>query len=172
MSQSFSGAEHNYDTHDKELLAIIKSLEFWRIFLEGTKEPITVFTDHWNLEYWQDSHTFNRRHARWHLLLANYNFKIHYHPGKQLGKPDALSRRPDHLDIQPEPKIMLPKEVFASLATESKAELQSHIEKLLDHDKSLEEVLEFLQNGSSTPAYIRKGFKDSLWTWRVRTVRG
>jgi hypothetical protein len=54
MSQSFNGAEHNYDTHDKELLAIIKSLEFWHIFLESTKDPITVFTDHCNLEYWQD----------------------------------------------------------------------------------------------------------------------
>jgi hypothetical protein len=52
MSQSFSGAEHNYDTHDKELLAIIKALEFWRIFLEGTREPITIFMDHRNLEYW------------------------------------------------------------------------------------------------------------------------
>jgi hypothetical protein len=60
MSQSFAGAEQNYDTHDKELLAIIKAFEFWRIFLEGTKEPITVFTDHRNLEYWQDSRTFNR----------------------------------------------------------------------------------------------------------------
>jgi hypothetical protein len=78
MSQSFNGAKHNYDTHDKELLAIIKSLEFWRIFLEGTKDPITVFTDHRNLEYWQDSWTFNRQHARWHLLLANYNFRINY----------------------------------------------------------------------------------------------
>jgi hypothetical protein len=91
MSQSFSGAEHNYDTHDKELLAIIKALEFWWIFLEGTKDPVTVFTDHRNLEYWQESRTFNRRHARWHLLLANYNFRIHYRPGKQSGKPDALS---------------------------------------------------------------------------------
>jgi hypothetical protein len=63
MSQSFAGAEQNYDTHDKELLAIIKAFEFWRIFLGGTKEPITVFTDHRNLEYWQDSRTFNRRHA-------------------------------------------------------------------------------------------------------------
>jgi hypothetical protein len=29
MSQSFAGAEQNYDTHDKELLAIIKAFEFW-----------------------------------------------------------------------------------------------------------------------------------------------
>jgi hypothetical protein len=55
MSQSFSGAEYNYDMHDKELLAIIKALEFWQIFPEGMKEPITVFTDHHNLEYRQES---------------------------------------------------------------------------------------------------------------------
>ncbi|KAF8750875.1 hypothetical protein RHS01_08951 [Rhizoctonia solani] len=40
MSRSFSGAEANYDTHDKELLAIIKALEEWRIFLEATNKPI------------------------------------------------------------------------------------------------------------------------------------
>jgi hypothetical protein len=160
MSQSFAGAEQNYDTHDKELLAIIKALEFWWIFLEGTKEPITVFTDHQNLEYWQESHTFNRRHTRWHSLLANYNFKIHYQPGKQSGKPDTLSRRSDHLDLPPDPQIMVPKETFVSIATEPEAELETHIEKLLDQDESLEEILDFLQNSSNAPAYIRKGFKD------------
>ncbi|QRW23751.1 Retrotransposable element Tf2 protein [Rhizoctonia solani] len=43
-------AEGNYDTHDKELLAIIKALEEWRIFLEATDKPVQVFTDHRNLE--------------------------------------------------------------------------------------------------------------------------
>ncbi|QRW17328.1 Retrotransposable element Tf2 protein [Rhizoctonia solani] len=46
MSKSFSGAKANYDTHNKELLAIIKALEEWRIFLEATDRPIQVFTDH------------------------------------------------------------------------------------------------------------------------------
>ncbi|QRW24092.1 Retrotransposable element Tf2 protein [Rhizoctonia solani] len=36
----FSGAEANYDTHNKELLAIIKALEEWCIFLKATDEPI------------------------------------------------------------------------------------------------------------------------------------
>ncbi|QRW20002.1 Retrotransposable element Tf2 protein [Rhizoctonia solani] len=82
MSASFSPAELNYDTHDKELLAIICAFEHWRIFLEGTEQPITVFTDHKNLEYWKSARTFNRRHARWHLMLASYNFVIAYRPGK------------------------------------------------------------------------------------------
>ncbi|KAF8753916.1 hypothetical protein RHS01_06785 [Rhizoctonia solani] len=40
MSKSFSGAEANYDTHNKELLAIIKALEEWRIFLEAMDKPV------------------------------------------------------------------------------------------------------------------------------------
>ncbi|KAF8757845.1 hypothetical protein RHS01_03640 [Rhizoctonia solani] len=34
------GAEGNYNTHNKELLAIIKALEEWRIFLEATDKPV------------------------------------------------------------------------------------------------------------------------------------
>ncbi|CCO34134.1 Retrotransposable element Tf2 155 kDa protein type 2 [Rhizoctonia solani AG-1 IB] len=67
MSASFSPAELNYDTHDKELLAIICAFKHRRIFLEGTEHPVTVLTDHQNLEYWKSARTFNRHHARWHL---------------------------------------------------------------------------------------------------------
>jgi hypothetical protein len=73
MYASFSAAELNYDTHDKELLAIIRAFEHWRIFLEGTKKTVIVFTDHKNLEYWKTARTFNRRHARWYLTLAGHN---------------------------------------------------------------------------------------------------
>ncbi|KAF8751589.1 hypothetical protein RHS01_08361 [Rhizoctonia solani] len=116
LSKSFKGAEQNYDTHNKELLAIICSFEYWRIFLEGTAHPITVFTNHRNLEYWKESRTFNCCHARWHLLLAGYNFQIVYRPGKQSGKPNALSRRADHANIPPDAQTMLPNPVFANVA--------------------------------------------------------
>ncbi|QRW16905.1 Retrotransposable element Tf2 protein [Rhizoctonia solani] len=161
LSESFKGAEQNYDTHDKELLAIIRSFEYWRIFLEGTTHPITVFTDHRNLEYWKESRTFNRRHARWHLLLAGYNFQIVYRPGKQSGKPDALSRRADHADIPPADQTMLPNPVFANVALVTpEKELQRRIESSLDQDESLEEILQFLQNESKAPPSIKRAFKD------------
>ncbi|CCO33793.1 Retrotransposable element Tf2 155 kDa protein type 1 [Rhizoctonia solani AG-1 IB] len=63
LSETFKGAEVNYNTHDKELLAIIRSLEHWHIYLESTSKPITVFTNHQNLEYWKESRTFNCCHA-------------------------------------------------------------------------------------------------------------
>ncbi|KAF8750261.1 hypothetical protein RHS01_09485 [Rhizoctonia solani] len=126
------GSGTNYNTHDKELLAIIRSFEYWRIFLEGTRHPVTVFTDHRNLEYWKESRTFNRRHAQWHLLLAGYNFQIVYRPGKQSGKPDALSRQSDHADIPPANQTMLPDPVFANVALVTpEKELQRQIEASL-----------------------------------------
>ncbi|QRW20683.1 Retrotransposable element Tf2 protein [Rhizoctonia solani] len=161
LSESFKGAELNYNTHDKELLAIIRSFEYWRIFLEGTLHPVTVFTNHRNLEYWKESRTFNRCHARWHLLLARYNFHIVYRPGKQSGKPDALSRQSDHANIPPEPQTMLPDPVFANVALITpKKELQRQIKASLDQDKSLEEILQFLQNESKAPPSIKQAFKD------------
>ena len=138
MSKSFTDVEKNYDTHDKELLAIIKALEHWHIFLKGTEKPITVFTDHQNLEYWQKAQNFNQRHAQWHLLLANFNFTIHYQPRKQSGKLDALSRQSDHLDIEDKPQVLLPSNIFANIAEiSSKVEIQDRIGQQLDKDKSL-----------------------------------
>ncbi|KAF8754368.1 hypothetical protein RHS01_06390 [Rhizoctonia solani] len=143
MSKSFSGAEANYDTHDKELLAIIKALEEWRIFLEATDKTIQVFTDHRNLEYWMQAQTFNRRHARWRIFLSDFNFEIHYCPGKQSGKPDALSRRSNYVDTPPEPEVMLPEEVFAN-TSEEEAEIVSEIRSKLREDPSLEPIIQFL----------------------------
>ncbi|KAF8748062.1 hypothetical protein RHS01_11083 [Rhizoctonia solani] len=161
LSESFKGAKQNYDTHDKELLAIIRSFKYWRIFLEGTAHPITVFTDHCNLEYWKESRTFNQHHARWHLLLAGYNFQIVYCPGKQSGKPDALSRQSDHANIPPASQTMLPDPVFANTALViPEKELQRQIEASLDQDESLEEILQFLQNESKAPLSIKRAFKD------------
>ncbi|KAF8751627.1 hypothetical protein RHS01_08519 [Rhizoctonia solani] len=141
MSKSFSGAEANYDTHDKELLAIIKALEEWRIFLEATEKPIQVFTDHRNLEYWMHARTFNRRHARWRIFLSDFNFEIHYCPGKQSGKPDALLRQSDYVDQPPEPEVMLPSEVFAN-TSEAELEIVTEIQEKLKDDPSLEPIIQ------------------------------
>ncbi|KAF8752650.1 hypothetical protein RHS01_07611 [Rhizoctonia solani] len=172
MSKSFSGAEANYDTHDKELLAIIKALEEWRIFLEATDKPIQVFTDHRNLEYWMQAQTFNRRHARWRIFLSDFNFEIHYRPGKQSGKPDALSRRLDYVDTSPEPEVMLPAEVFAN-TSEEELEIVTEIRSKLREDPSLEPIIQFLtEDADNAPPSIRKAYRDYNWEEDLLWYRG
>src|SRR5437016_7731711 len=50
-SRTFTAPELNYDTHDKELLAIFEAFRVWRHYFEGSGIPIDVITDHKNLEY-------------------------------------------------------------------------------------------------------------------------
>ncbi|ESK80886.1 gag polymerase env [Moniliophthora roreri MCA 2997] len=50
-SQILTGAELNYDTHDKELLAISEAFKLWHYYLEGAANPINIITNHKNLEY-------------------------------------------------------------------------------------------------------------------------
>ena len=50
-SRTLSGAELNYDTYDKELLAIFEAFSNWCHYLEGSTQPIDIVMDHKNLEY-------------------------------------------------------------------------------------------------------------------------
>ena len=67
LSKSLSTVERNYNIHDKEMLAIIRSMEEWRHFLEGAEHQFEVWTDYKNLEYFRSAKKLNRRQARWSL---------------------------------------------------------------------------------------------------------
>jgi len=95
-SKSLSSVKWNYEIHNKEMLAIIHALEEWRHFLEGATHPVEIWTDHKNLEYFMIAKKLNCRQARWSLHLARFNFLLHHHPGRTMGKPDTLLRRADH----------------------------------------------------------------------------
>jgi hypothetical protein len=95
LSRTFSDTELNYDTHDKELMAIYKAFKAWRHYLEGTEVPIDVVTDHKNLEYFCTTQILSRRQAQWSTFLSGFNMVIRFHPGHLGTKPDALTRRPD-----------------------------------------------------------------------------
>ena len=91
-----TGPELNYDVHDKELLAIVESFKTWRVYLEGAKHPVQVFTDHKNLLYWTTTKELNRRQVRWAETLASFDFRINHVKGTENGGADALSRRLDY----------------------------------------------------------------------------
>uniref|UniRef100_A0A8C5PKT4 Gypsy retrotransposon integrase-like protein 1 n=1 Tax=Leptobrachium leishanense TaxID=445787 RepID=A0A8C5PKT4_9ANUR len=92
FSKGLSPAERNYDVGERELLAIKMALEEWRHLLEGTRHPVTVFTDHRNLEYLQRARRLKPRQARWALFFSRFDLYITFRPGRKNGKADALSR--------------------------------------------------------------------------------
>ena len=94
-SRTFTAPELNYDTHDKELLAIFEAFRVWRHYLEGSGIPIDVLTDHKNLEYFSTTKVLTRRQARWSEYLSQFNLVIRFCPGRLRTKPDSLTRRWD-----------------------------------------------------------------------------
>ena len=87
-------AETHYETHDIELLAIVKAFKTWRHYLEGCKHKVLVLTDHNNLRRFMDTKSLSSRQVRWAQELSRYHFRIDYCQGKAKGAADGLSRFP------------------------------------------------------------------------------
>lgn len=178
MSKSMTPAERHYDIYDKEMLAIVRALTYWRQYLEGAKFPIQIITDHKNLEYFKTTQTLNHRQHRWLQDLLRFDFKISYRPGEKSGKPDALSRRPDHRPEEgaEEPSLtLLPPSRFDQIsaeegeeddepkATVTDLELLEEIKRALKKDHMAKSVVAFLEaEPEKAPAKIRKEMSD--WT--------
>ena len=94
-SRTFTAAELNYDTHDKELLAIFEAFKIWQHYLEGPAYPIDIVTDHKNLEYFSTTKVLTWRQVWWSEYLFQFNLVIRFCPSHLNTKPDALTRQWD-----------------------------------------------------------------------------
>ena len=91
-SCTFTAVELNYNTHDKELLAIFEAFKIWRHYLEGPAYPIDVVTDHKNLKYFSITKILTWKQAQQSEYLFQFNLVIRFHSGCLSTKLDALTR--------------------------------------------------------------------------------
>jgi RNase H-like domain found in reverse transcriptase/Reverse transcriptase (RNA-dependent DNA polymerase) len=91
-SRTLNSAERNYSTTEKECLAIVWAVTHLRPYLEGTE--FTVRTDHHALRWVMNISDAQGRFPRWLLRLAEFTFKVEYHPGVAHHAADAMSRLP------------------------------------------------------------------------------
>lgn len=97
FSAKMNDVERRYATHEKELLALIRAVEHWRCYLEGSPHPINLQSDHRSLQHLSTQPKLSARQARWVEKLSEFEFVIGYVPGKQNVVADRLSRKPDFL---------------------------------------------------------------------------
>ena len=88
-SRQLKNHEQNYPTHGMELEAVVFSLKIWCHYLYG--EEFEVYSDHKSLKYIFTQRDLNMRQHRWMELLEDYDFTLHYHPGKANVMADVLS---------------------------------------------------------------------------------
>jgi hypothetical protein len=97
MSRKLTPAEINYDTRDKECLALVDACSHWRQYLHSDI-PFTLLTDHDSLKYIKSMQHLSGRFARWMERMAEFNYEIAHIAGVKNVVADALSRRADLKD--------------------------------------------------------------------------
>ena len=161
ISKSLNATERNYEIHDKEILAVIRSLEAWRHYLEGAKLEFEIWTDHKNLQYFMTSQKLNRRQARWALYLSRFNFTLKHVPGKSMGKADGLSRRPDWqegVERDNEDRTLIkPEWVRGAETIVEEGNLREKIKKVQEGDEKVVKAVEELKKAGI------KTLKDEEW---------
>ena len=166
ISKTLSPAERNYEIYDRELLAIIRALEEWRHYIQGSPHTTIVLSDHKNLTYYREAKKLNRRQARWSLYLSEFDVKLVHTPGHKMVQSDALSRRPDLCpdeDTDNENIVMLPEDMFLHLID---VDLQKKIAMADDLDNNAAEALKLLLEQG--PTTMTTGLDD----WKVEQAHG
>ena len=92
-SQALTPVECNYPIYNCKYLGVLQGLRHWHHLLvnTGPKNPILVYTDHANLQYYRNPHKLPPQVHKWNGELADYNIKLIYKPGAS-NHADALSR--------------------------------------------------------------------------------
>ncbi|XP_040955925.1 uncharacterized protein, partial [Gossypium hirsutum] len=93
FSEKLNGAQLNYSTYDKELLALVRALQVWQHYL--LPNEFVIHTDHESLKWLKGQGKLSKRHARWVEFIETFPYVIQYKTGKDNVVADALSRRYD-----------------------------------------------------------------------------
>ena len=91
FSRKFDQHQKNYFTIEEEVLALLLALQHFDVYLNTTVFPITVFTNHNPLIFFNKMKNSNQWLLRWSLLFQEYNFKIHHVCGKDNVIANGLS---------------------------------------------------------------------------------
>ena len=91
-SRTIKPNERNYAVIEKEALAIVWGVKYFRHYLYGRK--VTIITDHNPLKWLMNIKDPAGRLARWSLTLQEYDLQIEHRAGRKHQNADALSRIP------------------------------------------------------------------------------
>ncbi|KAI4293374.1 hypothetical protein PAPHI01_2648, partial [Pancytospora philotis] len=152
-------AQRNYSVTDKELLAIVKSLEYFRKYLVG--RLFTLRTDHQALTSLHKSQNLNARLARWAAKLHDYHFNVVYIEGEN-NAADGLSRY-----TQEATRGVAEVRVIEEVDADEQQEILKEYHELSGHGSAA--AMKFLLRGRYTWSSMHKDI--SKWVHNCKTCQ-
>jgi hypothetical protein len=89
FSEKLSGASLRYSTYDKELYALVCTLQTWQHYL--LPREFIIRSNHEALKHIRTQTNLNRRHASWVEFIESFPYIIKHKNGKENIIVDALS---------------------------------------------------------------------------------
>ncbi|UYV78680.1 hypothetical protein LAZ67_16002367, partial [Cordylochernes scorpioides] len=92
FSRSLRSHERNYSISELECLAIVESVDKFRVYLMDRK--FTQFSNHHALQWLKTIKNPSDRLFRWRLRLSRYEYEVRYIKGEQQYEANIISRNP------------------------------------------------------------------------------
>jgi hypothetical protein len=89
FSEKLSGPTLNYSVYDKELYALVQSLETWQHYL--LPKEFVIHSGHESLKHLKSQLKLNKRHGKWSEFIESFPYIVKYKKGKVNVVADALS---------------------------------------------------------------------------------
>lgn len=138
-------AESKYSSYELEILAVVRALKKFRVYLLGI--PFKIVTDCRAFTLTMNKKDLCVRVARWALLLEEFNYTIEHRSGSSMRHVDALSRIP----------------VSSCLFTVSEDTLTAKFRKAQREDSDIKRILELEEWGKANGYSVNSGllFKET-----------
>ena len=138
-SRSLKPHERKYSTIERECLAMVWAVKYFRPYLFG--KEFDIITDHNPLRWLDNAKDPHSRLSRWSLTLQSYSFNIRHRSGKLHNNADALSRMPE-----PVKNETTGKQVHVSAIDVPGLQLD-RVRQMQNQDPSLQVMLDYLRKG-------------------------
>ncbi|CAC5390312.1 Retrovirus-related Pol polyprotein from transposon 297,Retrovirus-related Pol polyprotein from transposon 17.6 [Mytilus coruscus] len=133
-SRTLKPNERNYAVIEKEALAVVWGVKYFRHYLYGRK--VTIITDHNPLKWLMNIKDQAGRLARWSLTLQEYDLQIEHRASRKHQNADALSRIPPIAPLK-DNKI---EDIIPKLSIDRLCEMQRK-------DSNLFAIINYLEKG-------------------------
>lgn len=142
-SKGLSSKNKALSVYERELLALVSSVQKWRPYLLG--RHFTIKTDHHSLKYLLEKRITTPSQQKWLVKLLGYDYTISYKKGKENTVADALSRREDSVELY---------SIFGS-----QVDLLDEVKNSWEVDPTLKTLIAKLQSGS----LVKRSLQVAKW---------